>query len=114
MHCSRNCRCARDIEYYKWRKGFLNKRRRDFITSVLKDEEGSTYDAIGDAAYCEHVVELENEHDSNFSIMDIPVEEMEDVYTQMLNDRDALRDATTALASAPLLNEPAADEEVVV
>jgi hypothetical protein len=60
------------------------------------------------------VVELENEYDCNFSIMDVPVEEMEDVYTQMLNDHDALRDATAALASAPLLNEPATDEEEAV
>ncbi len=50
MHCSSNCRYAWNIEYYKWQKGFLNNRRRDFITSVLKGEEGSTYDAIGDAA----------------------------------------------------------------
>jgi len=31
-----------------------------------------------------------------------------------MKDRDALRDATAALASAPLLNEPAADEEEAV
>ena len=78
------------------------------------DQEGSTYDAIGDAAYCKHVFELENGYDCNFSIMDVPVEEMEDVYTQMLNDHDALRDATAALASAPLLNKPATDEEEAV
>ncbi len=60
------------------------------------------------------MVELENEYDCNFSIIDIPVEEMEDVYTQMLNDCNALRDATAALASAPLLNEPDADEEEAV
>ncbi len=114
MHRSRNHRHAQDIEYYKWQKGFLNKRRRNFITSVLKDEEGSTYDAIGDAAYCERAVELKNEYDCNFSIMDKPVEEMEDEYTQMLNDCNALRDATAAPASAPLLNEPATDEEEVV
>ncbi len=58
------------------------------------------------------MVELENEYDCNFSIMDIPVEEMEDVYTQMLNDHNSLRDA--ALASTPLLNEPVADEEEAV
>ncbi len=60
------------------------------------------------------MVELENEYDCNFSIMDLPVEEMEDVYTQMLIDCDALRDATAAPASTPLLNEPAADEEEAV
>jgi hypothetical protein len=32
----------------------------------------------------------------------------------IMKDRDALRDATAALASAPLLNEPAADEEEAV
>ena len=34
-------------------------RRRDFILSILKGEGGSTYDAIGDAAYSERLVELE-------------------------------------------------------
>ncbi len=33
---------------------------------------------------------------------------------QIMKDCDALRDATAALASAPLLNEPAADEEEAV
>jgi hypothetical protein len=61
-----------------------------------------------------HVAEFLNEYDCNFNIKDIPVEEMEDVYTQMLNDRDALRDATAVKASAPLLNQPAADEEEAV
>ncbi len=107
-------KCARDVEYYKWRKGFLNKRRHDFITSIPKGEEGSTYDAIGDAAYMKRVAELGNEYDCNFNIKDIPVEEMEDVYTQMLNDCDALRDATAVKASTPLLNQPAADEEEAV
>jgi hypothetical protein len=32
--------------------------RRDFIASILKGEGGSTYDAIGDAAYCERLVEI--------------------------------------------------------
>jgi hypothetical protein len=62
------------------------------------------------------LLELENEHDRNFSLSlsAIPKEEMEDVYMQIMKDRDALRDATTALTSAPLLNEPAADEEEAV
>ena len=97
-----------------WQKSFLYKRWRDFIASILKGEEGSTYDAIGDAAYCEHLVELENEYDHNFSTFDVPVEEMEDVYNWMIDDRNALRDATAALASAPLPNEPAGDEEETV
>ena len=42
------------------------------------------------------------------------VEEMEDVYNRMIDDRNALRDATAALTSAPLPNEPAADEEETV
>jgi len=85
------------------------------IASILKGEGGSTYDAIGDAAYSEHLVELENEYDRNFFIVDVPVEEMEEVYERIKIDRDALRDATAALAaSAPLLNEPAADEEEAV
>jgi hypothetical protein len=62
------------------------------------------------------LVELENEYDRNFSLSlsAIPKEEMEDVFMQIMKDRDALRDATAALASAPLLNEPAADEEEAV
>ncbi len=43
-----------------------------------------------------------------------PHEEMEDVYEWIEIARDALRDATAALASAPLLNEPAVDEEEAV
>jgi len=86
---------------------FLYKRQRDFIASILKGEGGSTYDAIGDAAYSERLVKLENEYDHNFNIYDVPKEEMEDVY-------EWLRDATTSLLSAPLLNEPAADEEETV
>ncbi len=92
----------------------LYKRRRDFIASILKGEGGSTYAAIGDAAYSERLVELENEYDRSFSIHDIPVEEMEEVYERMEIDRDALRDATVALASAPLLTESAPDEEQAV
>ncbi len=42
------------------------------------------------------------------------IEEMEDVYNRMIDDRNALRDATAALTSAPLPNEPAADEEETV
>ena len=82
----------------------------DFIASILKGEGGSTNAAIGDAAYSEHLVELGNEYDHNlFSIFDAPVEETKEVYERIKIDRDALRDATAALASAPLLNEPAAD-----
>jgi hypothetical protein len=77
--------------------GILNKRRQDYINSVLKGEEGNTYDAIGDVAYCEHVVELENKYDIDFSIMDVPVEEMEDVYDLMLDCCNALRNAAAAL-----------------
>jgi len=73
----RNTRAARDEEYYSWRKIFLYKRWQDFIASILEGEGGSTYDAIGDAAYSEHLVELENEYDRNFNIWDVPVEEME-------------------------------------
>jgi hypothetical protein len=83
----------------------------------LEGEGGSTYDAVRDAAYCERLLELENEYDRNFSLSltAIPKEEMEDVYMRIMIARDALRDATTAaLASAPLLNEPAADEEEAV
>jgi hypothetical protein len=50
-------------------------------------------------------------YDRNFSIFDVPVEEIEDVCNQLIDDRNALRDATTALACAPFPNEPAADEE---
>jgi hypothetical protein len=119
-------RAARDDNYYSWQKSFLYKRRRDFIASILKGEGGSTYDAIGDAVYSERLVELENEYDCNFNIHDVPQEEMEDVYewieiahnalrdTRIEIARNALRDATTALPSAPLLNEPAADEEDAV
>jgi hypothetical protein len=39
---------------------------------------------------------------------------MEEVYEQIKIDRDALRDATAALESAPLLTEPAPDEEEAV
>ena len=71
---------AEEDEYYSWQKLFLQKRRRDFIASILKGEGGSTYDAIRDAAYCQCLVELENEYDRNFSIFDVPKEEMEDIY----------------------------------
>ena len=64
----RNTRAAWDDEYYSWRKTFLHKRRQDFVASILKGEGGSTYDAVGDAAYCERLVELENEYDRNFSL----------------------------------------------
>ena len=57
---------------------------------------------------------MEKEYDRNFNIQDIPVEEMEEVYERIEIARDALRDATAALPSAPLLNEPAADEEEAV
>ncbi len=61
------------------------------------------------------MVELGNKYDHNlFSIFDVPVEETKEVYERIEIDRDALRDATAALASAPLLNEPAADEEEAV
>jgi hypothetical protein len=62
------------------------------------------------------LVELENEYDRNFSLSlsAIPVEEMEEVYEQIENDRYVLRDATAALAPAPLLNEPAADDVVTI
>ena len=70
--------------------------------------------AIGDAAYSELLVELENEYDCNFNIYDVPQEEMEDVYERIEIAHDALRDATAALPSAPLLNAPAADEEEAV
>jgi hypothetical protein len=110
----RNRRAARDDEYYSWQKSFLYKRRRDFILSILKGEGGSTYDAIGDAAYSERLVELEKEYDRNFNIRDIPVEEMEEVYEQIERDHWALTDATAALRYAPLPNEPAADEEEAV
>jgi len=63
--------------YYRNQKIFLYKRRQDFISSILEGEGGSTYDAIGNAAYSEHLIELENEHDCNFNIWDVPVEEME-------------------------------------
>ena len=109
-----NTRAARDDEYYSWQKTFLHKRRQDFVASILKGEGGSTYDAVRDAAYREHLVELEHDYDHNFNIWDVPVEEMEEVYERIENDRYALRDATAALAPAPLLNEPAADEEEAV
>jgi hypothetical protein len=67
-----------------WQKTFLHKRRQDFIASILEGEGGSTYayDAVRDAAYFEHLLELENEYDCNFSLSlsFIPKEEMEDVY----------------------------------
>ena len=118
MRQNRNTRAAEEDKYYCWQKTFLHKRQHDFIASILKGEGGSTYayDAVGDAAYCERLLELENEYDRNFflSLSAIPKEEMEDVYMWIMKDRDALRDATAALASAPLLNEPAADEEEAV
>ena len=110
----RNTRAARDEEYYSWRKIFLYKRRHDFIASILEGEGGSTNDAIGDAAYSERLVELENEYDRNFNIYDVPVEEMEKVYERIESARWVLKDATAALPSAPLLHEPAADEEEAV
>ncbi len=97
IQCKHNREHASDIEYASWQKEFLNKRRQDYINSVLKGEEGNTYDAIGDVAYCECVVELENKYDIDFSIMDVPVEEMEDVYDLMLDCCNALRDAAAAL-----------------
>ena len=57
MRQNRNTRAAEEDEYYSWRKTFLHKRRQDFIASILKGEGGSTYAAIGDAAYCERLVE---------------------------------------------------------
>ena len=117
MRQNRNTRAAEEDEYYSWQKTFLHKRRQDFIASILEGEGGSTNDAVGDAAYCEHLLELENEYDHNFSfsLSAIPKEEMEDVYGRIVIARDALRrDATPALASAPLLNESAADEEEAV
>ncbi len=55
---------------------------------------------------------MEKEYDRNFNIYDVPQEEMEDEYKWIKRARDALRDATAALMSPPLLNEPpAADEE---
>ncbi len=60
------------------------------------------------------MVELENEYDCNFNICDVPVEEMEKVFKQIESARWALKDATAALPSAPLLHEPAADEEEAV
>jgi hypothetical protein len=89
------------------------KRKHDFITSDLKGEGYSIYDAIGDDAYCEQVVELENEYDRNFSMNDVPVEEIVDVYNRILDDHITWR-ATAALTSTPLLTEPAADEEGAV
>ncbi len=114
MRQHHNTRAARDVEYYVWRKSFLYKRRRDFIASILEGERGSTYDAIGDAAYSERLVELENDYDRNFNIWDVPVEEMEGVYERIESAHYALKDATAALPSAPLLHEPAADEEEAV
>jgi hypothetical protein len=112
MRQNRNTRAAEEDEYYSWRKMFLHKRWQDFIASIVEGE-GGTYDAVGDGAYCERLLELENEYDSNLSLSlsAIPKEEMEDVYMWIMKDRDALRDATAALASAPLLNEPAAEDE---
>jgi hypothetical protein len=104
----RNMRAAQDDEYYSWQKLFLYKRRQDFIASILKGEGGSTHDAIGDAAYSVRFVELKNEYDRNFNIYNVPQEEMEDIYERIEIACDALRDATAALPSAPLLNEPAA------
>jgi len=63
-----NMRAAGDEEYYRWQKTFLYKRRQDFIASILEGEGGSTYDALGDAAYSERLVELENEYDRNFNM----------------------------------------------
>jgi len=60
------------------------------------------------------LVELENEYDRNFNIYDVPVEEMEEVYEWIESAHYALKDATAALPSAPLLHEPAADEEEAV
>jgi len=62
------------------------------------------------------LLELENVYDHNFSLSlsAVPKEEMEDVYMRIVKDRDALRDATAAFPSAPLLHEPAADEEEAV
>ena len=82
MRQNHNTRAAEEDEYYSWRKTFLHKRRQDFIASILEGEGGSTYDAVGDAAYCERLLELENEYDRNFSLSlsAIPKEEMEDVY----------------------------------
>jgi len=94
-------RVARDEEYYSWRKIFLYKRRQDSIESILEGEGGSTNDTIGDAAYSEHLVELENVYDHNFNIWDVPVEEMEKVYKQIESACWALKDATAALPSAP-------------
>ena len=98
-------RAAGDEEYYSWRKTFSYKRQQDFIASILEGEGGSTYDAIGDAAYSERLVELENEYDRNFNIWDVPVEEMEKVYKWIESARWALKEATAALPSAPLLHE---------
>jgi len=100
--------------YYRNQKIFLYKRRQDFISSILEGEGGSTYDAIGNAAYSEHLIELENEHDCNFNIWDVPVEEMEKVYEWIKSARWALKVATAALPSTPLLHEAAADEEEAV
>ena len=82
MRQNRNTRAAEEHKYYSWRKTFLHKRRQDFIASILQGEGGSTYAAIGDAAYSELLVELDNEYDCNFSLSlsAIPKEEMEDVY----------------------------------
>jgi hypothetical protein len=66
------------------------------------------------------LVELENEYDRNFNIYDVPQEEMEDVCKRIkiasdaLRDARIMRDATAALPSTPLLNEPSADEEEAV
>jgi hypothetical protein len=46
-----NTRAAEEDDYYSWRKTFLHKRRQDFIASILEGEGGSTYDAVGDAAF---------------------------------------------------------------
>ena len=67
MRQNRNTRAAEEDEYYSWRKMFLHKRWQDFIASIVEGE-GGTYDAVGDGAYCERLLELENEYDSNLSL----------------------------------------------
>ena len=57
---------------------------------------------------------MENEYDHNFNIYYVTVEEMEEVYERIESACCALKDATAALPSAPLLHEPAADEEEAV
>ena len=57
---------------------------------------------------------MENEYDRNFNIYDVPVEKMEKVYERIKSAHWALKDATAALPSTPLLHEPAADEKEAV